>query len=53
MPILAMALAPSFWIIHCVLEERQDLLTVQGLPVREFMTSVQMAMVKILVKMLV
>ena len=30
-----MALAPFSWMTCCVLEERQDLLTVQGLPVRE------------------
>ena len=37
--------------ICCVLEERQDLSTVQGLQVRELglMTSVQMAVVKMLV----
>ena len=48
MPTLAVALAPSFWMTYCVLVLRQDLLTVQGLPVRELghMTSVQEAMVK-------
>ena len=51
MPSLAVVLAPSFWMTCCVLVLRQDSLTVQGLPVRELghMTSVQMAMVKMLV----
>ena len=51
MPSLAVALAPSFLMTCCVPDLRQDLLTVQGLPVRELghMTSVQMAMVKMLV----
>jgi len=51
MPSSAVALAPSFWMICCVLVLRQDSSTVQGLPVRELghMTSVQMAMVKMLV----
>ena len=48
---LVVALAPSFLMACCVLGERQDLLTVQGLPVKELglMTSVQEAMVKMLV----
>ena len=51
MPTLAVALAPFFWMTCCVLGERRDLLTVQGLPVKELelMTSVQMVMVKMLV----
>ena len=51
MPTLDVALAPSFWMTCCVLEERHDLLTVQGLLVKELapMTSVQMVMVKMLV----
>ena len=45
---LDLALAPSFWMTCCVLEERHDSLTVQGLQVRELglMISVQEVMVK-------
>ena len=48
---LVVVLVPSFWMTCYVLDQRQDSLTVQGLPVRELglMTFVQMAMVKMLV----
>ena len=52
MPTLAVELAPSFCMICCVLEERHESLTVQGLPVKELglMISVQEVMVKMPVR---
>ena len=38
MPTLDKVLAPSFWMTYSALEERQELLTVQGVPVQELGT---------------